>query len=197
MDIGHLWYALAWGSFGAVHSILAAQSVKTRLDGVLGRGYRLTYNGFAVLHLGLVWWFGRSWISGRPLDLAPSVSFAGDGLAIAGLVLIAVALSGYDRRLFMGVSQLTRTVADTDEPLRVDGLHRYMRHPLYTGLFAVLWGQAQTEFALATAVWGSVYLLIGTYFEERRLIALYGDAYSSYRRRVPAFIPWRGRTPTA
>lgn len=52
---------------------------------------------------------------------------------------------------------------------------------------------AQTEFALATAVWGSVYLLIGALYEERRLADRYGDAYVEYRRRVPAFIPWRGR----
>ena len=72
-------------------------------------------------------------------------------------------------------------------------LHRFIRHPLYSGLFLVLWGHAQTEFALATALWGSVYLVIGAGFEERRLIDRYGDAYRTYRARVPAFVPWRGR----
>lgn len=196
MDIGHFWYALGWASFGAAHSVLAAASVKARLRGVFGRGYRLAYNGFAVLHLAIVWWLGRNWVSGGLLDLPGPVMLAGDVLAVFGLVVIAAALAGYDRRLFLGLSQFAGQADDAAEPLRVDGLHRYVRHPLYSGLFAILWGQAQSEFALATAIWGSLYLLIGTCFEERRLTALYGEAYASYRRRVPAFIPWRGRAAT-
>jgi protein-S-isoprenylcysteine O-methyltransferase Ste14 len=80
-----------------------------------------------------------------------------------------------------------------DEPLRLDGLHRFVRHPLYTGVFLILWGRVDGDFELATAVWGSLYLLIGTWFEERRLVKLYDGSYVDYRRRVPAFIPWRGR----
>jgi len=71
-----------------------------------------------------------------------------------------------------------------------------VQHPLYSGWFLVLWGQAQTEFTPATAVWGSFYLLIGTAFEERRLIARYGQIYEIYRKRVPAYLPWRGRVRT-
>ncbi len=100
---------------------------------------------------------------------------------------------GYDRGRFVGTTQLRVPDMVPDEDLRIDGLHRYVRHPLYSGLFLVLWGHAQTEFALATALWGSLYLVIGTGFEERRLIARYGQAYTAYRARVPAYLPWRGR----
>ena len=55
----HVWYALAWLSFGLLHSVLAARSVKDGIGRALGRYYRLAYNGFAVLHLGAVWGFGR------------------------------------------------------------------------------------------------------------------------------------------
>lgn len=89
----HLYYALGWASFGLVHSVLAAESVKGRLR--LGRWHRLAYNGLAAVHLG--------------------------------------------------------------------------------------------------AIWASVYLLIGTYFAERRLLDRYGEAYRSYRAVTPAYIPWRGR----
>lgn len=127
-----------------------------------------------------------------PLGLPGGVRLAGDIVAVAGLAVVGVALLGYDRRRFLGLAQLQAPDAPGDEALRIDGLHRFVRHPLYSGLFLVLWGHAQTEFALATAVWGSLYLLIGTVFEERRLVALYGPAYVVYRVRVPAFIPWRG-----
>ena len=59
------------------------------------------------------------------------------------------------------------------------GLHRYVRHPLYSALFLCLWGLVQDPLSLATALWGSLYTLIGTYFEERKLISLYGEAYQT------------------
>jgi len=66
-------------------------------------------------------------------------------------------------------------------------------HPIYSGLYLSVWGQAQTEFGFATAHWASVYLIVGLIFEEGRLIRRRGDDYETYCRRVPAFIPWRGR----
>lgn len=49
-------------------------------------------------------------------------------------------------------------------------------------------------FVFATARWGSLNLLIGERLEERRLVALYGDAYRTYSERVATFVPWTGRS---
>jgi len=183
---------LAWASFGLLHSVLAADSIKNRL--AFGRYHRLVYNGFALAHLGIVWWLGRIWLAGAPpLGVPSTAALVGDGATLLGLGIIAVALTGYDRGRFLGTTQIRSLGDEPDEDLKTGGLLRYVRHPLYSGLFLVLWGHAQTEFSLATAVWGSVYLLIGAMYEERRLADRYGDAYVEYRRRVPAFIPWRGR----
>jgi protein-S-isoprenylcysteine O-methyltransferase Ste14 len=38
----------------------------------------------------------------------------------------------------------------------------------------------------------SVYLYVGTFFEERRLVREFGDDYRAYQRQVPRLIPWRG-----
>jgi len=187
-----LFYGLAWASFGLLHSVLAADSVKERL--ALGRYHRLIYNGFALLHLGIVWWLGRVWLAAAPaLGLPPVLATIGDAATLLGLVIIAVALTGYDRGRFLGTTQIRSPGDAPDEDLKTGGLLRYVRHPLYSGLFLVLWGHAQTEFALATAIWGSIYLLIGAKYEERRLADRYGDSYVAYQKRVPAFIPWRGR----
>lgn len=147
-----------------------------------------------MLHLGAIWWLGRFWLGGAtPLKLPADVGNIGDGLAVIGLVVIGIALTGYDRGRFLGTTQLRDPQTTPDEDLKLGGLHRYVRHPLYSGMFLLLWGHAQTEFAIATALWGCVYLVIGAGYEERRLVARYGAAYADYRARVPAFIPWRGR----
>jgi len=82
-----------------------------------------------------------------------------------------------------------------DEPLRLDGLHRFVRHPLYAAGLLILWGRIGGPFELATAVWGTLYIVIGTAMEERRLARLYGADYTAYRQRVPAYVPWKGRAP--
>ncbi len=116
---------------------------------------------------------------------------------VGGWALMIVALAGYDLSRLAGTAQIRahrRGLAEEqDEPLRRDGLHRYVRHPAYTAGFLILWGQVVDPLTLATAVWGSLYLLIGSRFEERWLRTHYGEAYDTYRSKVPAFIPWKGK----
>jgi protein-S-isoprenylcysteine O-methyltransferase Ste14 len=41
----------------------------------------------------------------------------------------------------------------------------------------------------------AAYMVIGGYYEERRLVRVFGEAYLAYRSRVPAYMPrpWRWR----
>lgn len=194
----HLAYALAWASFGALHSLLARPAAKVRLRPLLGPSYRLAYNAFATLHLAAVWGLGHAVFAGMPGFALPGWA-RGGLLAIAGIgwILMIVALRGYDLGRLGGLSQIRarrRGLAEPeDEPLRRDGLHRFVRHPIYSAGFLILWGAIAGPFDLATALWGSLYLVIGARFEERWLAAHYGAAYVEYRARVPAFIPWKGR----
>lgn len=195
----HLLYAALWLSFGLGHSALADARVKARLKPFFRAGYRLAYNLFAVFHVLLVvgagWWllgngaaFGREgWM--RALQ---------GGASLLGVGVFFVALFGYDLGRFAGTAQLRASAQgkflDDEEPLRLSGFHRYMRHPIYAGAFLLLWGRIENEFSLATAVWASLYLWIGSRYEERRLLERFGEAYARYRAAVPAFLPWKGKT---
>ena len=64
-----------------------------------------------------------------------------------------------------------------------------VRHPLYSGAFLILWANALSPLQLWTAIWGSFYLIVGTYFEERKLISVYGDAYRQYQKNVSRYFP--------
>lgn len=186
-------YALVWFECGALHSILAGKSAKAYLNNILGSRYRLAYNALAILTFGLAAWIGLI-----IFDDAPNIEWGGHAkvwlgiIGISGWILLFIAAGGYDMRRFSGLSQATQNASE-DEPLRTDGLHRYVRHPLYSAVFLILIGGAWTHFGLATAIFGSLYLIAGTWSEERKLITLYGQDYIEYRCRVPAFIPWRGR----
>lgn len=191
-------YGAMWAAFGFAHSLLASAAIKARLHGWLGGRYRLAYNGFAIVTLAIVFWGGHATLGDLPAyALSGTHKILLGGLEIAGWFLMFWALGGYDLGRFAGTAQVRAdndgSALDEDGPLRTDGLHRYVRHPLYSAVFLVLWGAAWSPLGLMTALFGSVYLVIGTWLEERRLIARYGDNYTAYRTRVPAFVPWRGR----
>ena len=195
--LAHCLYALAWLVFGTVHSLLARPWAKRTLGPWLGPWYRLAYNGFAVVHAGVVVGLGLALLDTNA-DTVPAIAlYAMHAVQALGAVGLVVGLAGYDLGRFGGLRQVRSHYAGRaepeDEPLRLDGLHRYVRHPLYTGAYLLLWGGASSEFGLATALWASLYLWIGTLFEERALLRLYGKAYADYCARVPAVIPWRGR----
>lgn len=193
----YILYAMLWLSFGFAHSLLASNSSKRLLQPLFGPAYRVSYNLFSVLHIGLILIGGQLWLADN------SITFNLDGwpdiLIMAsrwlGIGIIIAALTQYDLGLFGGLTQLRRgsDMTDADEPLHLSGMHRYVRHPIYLGAYFYLWGGATDEFGLQTALWGSVYLFIGTWFEERKLIAQYGQSYVEYRARVPSVIPFRGR----
>lgn len=183
----HLLYGAAWVSFGAAHSGLAGD----RLKRLFGAGHRLAFNVIATVHVTAVFAVGRHLLgdAGGP----PALPFL--AVHLVGWALLLWSLKDYDLGRFSGLAQLRAARAgvpfDDDGPLITDGLHRHVRHPLYTAAFLILWGGASAPFGVATAVWGSAYLIAGTWSEERRLLARHGTAYADYRRRVPAFLPWR------
>lgn len=196
---GHALYALAWVSFGAGHSLLAAPAGRYWLTTRFGPAHRLAYNAVALIHVTAVWAVGwRTLGPASPSFTLPvSLIWVQHGLFVVGVGALVLSLRSYDIGRLLGTAQVRAARTDTglpeDEPLRLDGPHRWVRHPLYLAGFMILWGRAVDPFGLATAVWGSAYLVVGTVFEERKLLRLYGAAYADYRRCVPMFLPWKGR----
>lgn len=195
--VEHIIYGFMWIGFGGLHSLLAREPVKRRLSGYLDRFYRLFYNALATAHFTLVFVGGYLLFatSLEPFSVYGNAQAAFVAAKSGGVLIVLAALFHYDLGQFSGLSQARgpSQIRGTQEhePLHVTGLHRYVRHPLYTGVFLFLWGSASDEFGLATAVWASAYLIIGTLFEERDLLACHGDVYRKYRNAVPAFVPWK------
>ncbi len=128
-------YGLAWIVFGLLHSILAGPTAKNILRDFLGNKYRLTYNVVSILTFGFAAWLGLLIFSDAPkLEWGGRVKVWLSFVGISGWILLFIAAGGYDMRRFMGLSQATQNASE-DEPLRTDGLHRYVRHPLYSSVF--------------------------------------------------------------
>lgn len=185
---------LAVALYGIIHSLLAsnrAKSLARRWFGAAGgRGYRLGYNLFAgvsllpVLALPVL-------LPDRALYSIPSpwsyIALAIQGLALSGLI---IGLWQTGLWSFLGLEQVRQPVGNGNPQLVVSGLYRWVRHPLYTAGLVFLWfSPIMTVNLLALYVGLSLYLVIGAYFEERKLLREFGAAYAEYQRRTPMLIP--------
>lgn len=191
---GILVYASCWLIFGFLHSLLARESIQLKCESFLGAYYRFTYNVFAVLKIALVYYIGSLWLSNDifiTLDNSAAF-FVFTGLRLSGLILLVLALSMYDLGRFSGITQIKtgeRLSSSLNEPLQRRFLNQWIRHPLYTAAFLLLWGGALSSLDLWTAIWGTLYLIIGTVYEERKLVRMYGDEYRRYQLEVPRYFP--------
>jgi protein-S-isoprenylcysteine O-methyltransferase Ste14 len=78
-------------------------------------------------------------------------------------------------------------------PFRTPMLYEHMRHPLYVGWMTAFWATpTMTAGHLLFAAVMTGYMCLAVLFEERDLIAHFGQQYREYRRQVPMFMPrWR------
>lgn len=93
-------------------------------------------------------------------------------------------------KLLSGVRALYQKKPTTG--LKLNGIHKYVRHPLYLGTLLFVWGLFflfPTLSNLLAVVVITLYVVIGIKFEERKLIAEFGNSYADYILNVPALIP--------
>ncbi|WP_350286258.1 hypothetical protein [uncultured Croceitalea sp.] len=64
---------------------------------------------------------------------------------------------------------------------RVTLFYKYVRHPLYFGMLLGMWATPNmtvTHLTFAIAI--SIYVIIGTLFEEKDLVNEFGETYKAY-----------------
>ncbi len=157
--------------------------------------YRLAYNLLALVLLIPPLTLVAHW-HGVWLWIWTGVGFwLTEGLALLAIVGFVYSLRYYDSQEFLGLRQWrdNRNHGREQEPLVISPLHRFVRHPWYSLGLVLLWTQPMDAALLLSAVWISLYLLVGMVWEEGRLIEAHGDRYRRYRRAVPAILPspWR------
>jgi protein-S-isoprenylcysteine O-methyltransferase Ste14 len=109
-------------------------------------------------------------------------------LATFGIIVISRAFREYRFISFIGLQ------VEASEFKRA-GILRYVRHPIYSGTILIVIGFFLFIPTLATflsVICVLIYLPIGIYFEEEKLIRQFGEQYRSYKKEVPSIFPrWK------
>lgn len=188
---------ILWFIFYFTHSLFANNTVKQKLIRwfpFLGRYYRIGYNLLSVLLFGFAWYQQGKLGHTLLFRFDPIVNYIGLGLILLSLIGMWLSFKSYSKREFFGLSQWKGNVKDNAVHMQLNrtGLNKYVRHPLYSFTFLFLLGYLLYKPYLSSMPFisfGYIYLVVGTYLEEKKLVKEFGDTYLKYKQQVPRFIP--------
>jgi protein-S-isoprenylcysteine O-methyltransferase Ste14 len=196
MSMNYLVLAALWIMWCALHSGMIWVTVTNYLKRRLGsryRFYRLFFNVVAILTLIPVILYGRS--------LHAPVVFRWQGTLIVfqvllltgGLLLFIVGARNYDMLQFLGLRQISTGASHgaltATGRLHTTGVLGILRHPWYLGAMMLIWAG---DFDVATLIGNiilTIYLVVGTVLEERKLVFEFGEDYRRYQKQVSMLLP--------
>ncbi|OJJ20212.1 hypothetical protein BKI52_17230 [marine bacterium AO1-C] len=190
----YLWIVLVWASYFFLHSFLADLKVKAffyQRFPSLKKTYRLYYNAFATITLAGATYFHLQ----QPLHFVFAATLWSKAIAI-GMILVGgwvlrLAFKNYDTQEFMGFKQ-QQMAQEVHTHLQIKGINAWVRHPIYLSAWLIFLGVFvyQPTFAhLALLAVVLIYIFIGIYLEEQKLLKAYGQIYKDYKKNVKMLIP--------
>lgn len=189
---------IAWLIYFGLHSLFASLWLKRRVARAHPRwmsGYRLFFNLCATAlllpPLALTYWEQGPWL----WEWTGPGRWVANGLAAAALLGFLWSLRWYDGLEFLGLRQWrgSRLSAEDQGSFHLSPLHRFVRHPWYSLGLVLVWTRDMDPAVLTTAVMMTLYFVLGSRLEERKLLVYHGEVYRRYRRLVPGLLPspWR------
>ena len=188
--------AVLWIIWCALHSGMISVTATGYLKRRLGRQfriYRLIFNLVALVTVIPVMVY-EQWLRGPLL-------FRWEGflilfqviLLISAIVLFLAGARHYDLLQFSGLRQIKtgsshNALTETGE-LDTAGILDITRHPWYLGGILIIWTRDIDISALVTNIILTLYFIVGTVLEERKLLIEYGDDYRRYQEKVSMLIP--------
>ena len=190
------------GLFGLQHSLMARSEFKTWWTHIVPAGLeRSTYVHASNIALALLLWHWQpipTVIWHVETEIGRAIIWV---IFAAGWVILFAGSLMIDQFELLGLRQAwawfqMRPYCENKQ-LQTGGLYGLVRHPMYLGMTMAFWAaphMSAGHLLLATGL--TIYILVGTYFEERDLVRTFGQRYRAYQLQVPKFIPsWQRYAP--
>ena len=180
--------------FAVQHTVMARPSFKRWWTKVVPKEMeRSTFVLAATLALALLLWLWRPlpdlvWSIEDPVMSAIVLAISWSGWA---LLLISTFLISHFHLfgLSQGWAKILK-IKEGDGAFVTPLFYKWIRHPLYLGFILAFWAAPQMSVGhLFFAVMTTGYIFVGIWFEERDLVAHFGERYLTYRRQVGMLVP--------
>lgn len=183
-----------WLAYFTLHSLLASLAVKRRVACDFPDWmplYRLSFNLLAALLLLPILWLMYSHPGPTLWRWQGLGAWLANGLALAALTGFWHSLKYYDTQEFMGFRQWKlqmRKVEDL-ERFQLSPFHRFVRHPWYFFGLILIWTRDMNAAMLSSSVMMTIYFIVGSRLEEKKLLVYHGEVYRRYMNRVAGLVP--------
>ena len=190
----YIWLIILWLLFGLLHSIFAASRFKHSIKKKMKSNYRYfrtIYSFFALVSLVTIIWYHFSINSLLVWDNSIAEKVIAVILCIPSIIIMAISIKKYFLDL-SGIDVFLKRRAIQPQYLEQTGLHKYVRHPLYSGTLLLIWSiflWQPTISNFISALCLTLYTIVGTYFEEKKLVMEFGEKYIAYAKKVPMLVP--------
>ncbi len=198
VSVNYFYAVLGWVLWCALHSTLISTTITDYVKNRLGDGfrfYRLFYNAVSLVTLIPLVTYSHV------IRQTPVFRWEGP-LMIVQVLLLAASIylfvaggKHYSWAQFLGIAQIRTRQADGSlskgDSFVVSGIHRIIRHPWYLGGILIVWAQDLSVSTILINMVISLYFMIGTILEERKLVREFGDKYREYQGTVSMLLPWR------
>lgn len=195
---------LAWTAFAVFHSLTVSVKYENLARRWMGERafaayHRLLFTAYSLFAFFLLILYLRS-LPDRPLyrlEGAGRVFF--HAVQLLGISLLL--WTPWDLSEFVGIRQWKRSREGRPPDSGRNGhlftgkAYGVVRHPLYFGISVVLaFHPVQSRNTFVSTILVILYFYAGTFFEEQRMVRVFGKEYRDYQRRVPRFLPF-GKRP--
>ena len=186
--------AIGFVTYFALHSLLASLKLKNFVAlhwPTFMPAYRLVFNVVSVVLLLPLLWLMQQNPGPVIWEWQGGLSLIMNGLMFAAICGFIWSLKSYDNMVFLGWTQWKNRHQGCEDPeqLHISTLHRFVRHPWYFFIIVILWTQDIHLVQLVSYGLITLYLVVGSHLEERKLMEFYGEAYRQYCRQVPGLVP--------
>ena len=186
---------IAWS---ILHSMLISNRflsfIHTRFGSSI-RFYRLIYNLISIGTFVPVILFSYS-INSESMFMWTGYFQVFRGITIfLALYLFYAGARHYDGRQFLGIRQVTeysnQKSLSGDGKLDMSGILNVIRHPWYVAAILIIWVRNIDVSAFIVNIILTLYLIIGAWLEERKLVIEFGEPYRLYQQKVSMFFPYK------